>query len=167
MVDGEAVTSTRGSRSSDFGSLLGAWSFLGWVGVAFLVVGGFDFLLTFVPARFGNPEWEFGTVTSALNGVPVPLLGATLLLLAAWANESVVGVRLLAALLILWGAAILGLAVIYGLTLPLAMRGFADPNIGLGLKRAIARSLVQLVVYPLVMLWLGVRGLRLARSITS
>jgi hypothetical protein len=52
-------------------------------------------------------------------------------------------------------------------TIPLAAKGFEVPNIGLGLKRAIGKSLVQLVVYPVIMAWMGIRGLKLARSLNT
>ena len=128
------------------------------------MVGGTDFLLSWFPARFGNPEWEFGTITAALNSMPAPLMGLTLLLVAVLESESAVWARILSVLLLVWAVALLGLAVIYGLTIPLAAKGFEVPNIGLGLKRAIGKSLVQLVVYPIIMLWMGIRGLKLARS---
>jgi hypothetical protein len=134
------------------------------LGFALFAVGGSDLLLSWIPARFGNPEWEFGTISAALNGMPAPLMGLTLLLVAALENESAVWARLLSVIMLVWAVALIGLAVIYGLTIPLAAKGFEVPNIGLGLKRAIGKSLVQLVVYPVALLWLGIRGLKLARS---
>src|SRR5207245_6313338 len=50
----------------DFG-----WLLLGWIGLAFALIGGGDVLLTWVPMHFGSPEWEFGTITSSLDGMPV------------------------------------------------------------------------------------------------
>ena len=167
MVGGETVTSTSGSRSAYFSLVNASWGLLGLLGFALFVVGGFDFLLNFYPARFGNPEWEFGTITGALNAMPAALLGLTLLLVAALVAESAVRARIFAVVLLLWAVFLIAMAVIYGLTLPLAARGFEVPNVGVGLKRAISRSLVQLAVYPLVMLWMGLRGLKHARAITS
>ena len=48
------------------------------VGLAFLVAGGADLVLTWFPAAFGTAEWEFGTITQTLNGLPVPTLGLAL-----------------------------------------------------------------------------------------
>jgi hypothetical protein len=167
MVGGESVSSTSPSRATGrYGSSV-AWDLLGLLGFALFVVGGTDFLLAWFPARFGNPEWEFGTITAALNGMPVPLMGLSLLLLSALESESVVWARIFSVLLLVWGVVLVGMAVIYGLTIPLAAKGFEVPNIGTGLKRAIGKSLVQLVVYPAAMVWMGVRGLRLARSVNS
>jgi hypothetical protein len=165
MVGGESVSST--SRSAGRYGRSVAWDLLGLLGFALFVVGGTDFLLSWFPARFGNPEWEFGTITAALNSMPAPLMGLTLLLVAVLESESVVWARILSVLMLAWAVALVGLAVIYGLTIPLAAKGFDVPNIGIGLKRAIAKSLVQLVVYPVSMAWMGIRGLKLARGQNS
>jgi hypothetical protein len=167
MVGGESVSSTSPLRSAGRHGRSVAWDLLGLLGFALFVVGGADFLLSWYPARFGNPEWEFGTITAALNGMPVPLMGLTLLLAAALESEAAVWARILSVMLLVWAVVLVGLAVIYGLTIPLAAKGFEVPNIGLGLKRAIGKSLVQLVVYPVTMAWMGIRGLKLARGVNS
>lgn len=167
MVGGETVSSTSGSRSSYFSLVNASWGLLGLLGFALFIAGGSDFVLAFVPARFGNPEWEFSTITGALNVMPASLMGLVLLLVSAAVAESAVRVRILSVMLLLWAVFLIAMAVIYGLTLPLAARGFDVPNVGVGLKRAIFRSLVQFAVYPIVMLWLGARGLKLARTITA
>jgi hypothetical protein len=140
---------------------------LGLLGFALFAVGGTDFLLTWIPARFGNPEWEFATITAAMSAMPASLLGLTLLLVMSLEKEAPVPARIWSVALILWALALVGVAVIYGLTLPLAARGFAEPTVGIGLKKAIVRTLVQLSVYTIMMLWMGIRGLRLARSVTT
>jgi hypothetical protein len=167
MVGGERVSSTSTSRSAGRFVPPVAWDLLGWLGFALFVVGGADFLLTWFPERFGNPEWEFGTITASLNAMPASLMGLTLLLVWALHDEAPGRARIFSTVLLVWAVALLALAVVYGLTLPLAVRGLSVPEIGVGLKRAIARTLVQLAVYPIVMAWMGIRGFRLARSITA
>lgn len=167
MVGGESVSSTSPSRSAGRYGPSVAWDLLGLVGFALFVVGGTDYLLAWFPPRFGNPEWEFGTITAAFNAMPAALLGLTLLLVTSLASGSAVWARILSIVLLLWAAFVLAMAVIYGLTLPLAARGFADPNLGVGLKRAIIRTLVQIAVYAVVMLLMGVKGLKLARTVAE
>lgn len=48
------------------------------VGYALLALSLFDIIAIFVPALFTNPAWEFQTVNSLVERVPVPLLGAVL-----------------------------------------------------------------------------------------
>jgi hypothetical protein len=164
MVGGEKVSSTGASRSAGRYSPQVAWDLLGLLGFALFVVGGSDFLLTWIPARFGNPEWEFATITAAMSAMPASVLGVTLLLVTSLQRESAISARLWSVVLLGWAAWLIGVAVIYALTLPLAANGFAHPTVGVGLKKAIVRTAVQLAVYPVVMVWIGVRGLRLARA---
>ena len=117
-----------------------------WMGVLFLVVGGADFLLTWIPADFGNAEWEFGTVTASLNGLPVPVLGLTLMLVGAVAGErgwpaALVFLTGILALLVLLGGALL-----WAMTAPQAVQTVPDA-IRLGLYKALAKTGVQLVAY--------------------
>ncbi len=48
------------------------------VGYALLALSLFDVIAIFVPALFTNPAWEFQTVNSLVERVPVPLLGTVL-----------------------------------------------------------------------------------------
>ena len=127
-----------------------AWLLVASAGVIFLVVGGLDTVLTFIPSAFGTTEWEFGTVTASLNGLPLPVLGAALLagagLVRGWRKV----VRTLAVGMILVALAVLALGVIYLTTLPQALSAAQQAGgIGtIGIKRAMVKTLVQLVAYP-------------------
>ena len=151
------------SASGPFSAPLGAWTLLGLVGWVFLVVGGMDVGLVWYPAAFGNPAWEFGSVTAALNGLPLPLMGLALILAAASARgkATVVKVAIGTAALALVG--VLGAGVLYGLTAPIAVRSVSEPLASSGLGKAILRSVVQLVAYPVALVVLMVQGRRLLR----
>lgn len=120
---------------------------LTWVALAFVVLGGFDVALAWWPAFFGNPEWEFGTYTATLNNLPIVLLGFGLVVVVGIARGRVV---------LLWLAAIAGLVIalallatmfMYATDIPIAFRSVTDPVARLGLKKAVAKSLVQSAVY--------------------
>ncbi|HAZ49937.1 MAG TPA: hypothetical protein DCZ55_37170 [Cyanobacteria bacterium UBA11371] len=51
---------------------------LRWVGYGLLVLALFDFITTLVPLRLQNPFWEFQTLGTLVERVPVPLLGLAL-----------------------------------------------------------------------------------------
>ncbi len=51
---------------------------LRWVGYGLLVLTLFDFISTLVPLRLQNPFWEFQTLGTLVERVPVPLLGLAL-----------------------------------------------------------------------------------------
>jgi hypothetical protein len=134
-----------------------AWAVLGWTALAFLVVGGFDFALTWYPPDFGNREWEFGTVTASLNGLPILLIGIALLLAASiqtgrrwWAILATVA----SLVMLVWVA--VG-AVLWATNVPLALES-VPPELAVGIKKSLAKTVVQSVVYPLVLTFLLVRA---------
>jgi len=135
------------------------WAVLGWIGLAFVVVGGTDFALVWFPLGFGTREWEFATVTQAFNGLPILLLGIGLLLVAServerrWWRLLALGaaVGLLAWVLAgvaLWASNV-GLALS---TVPEELRS--------GVRKAVARTAVQSTVYPVMLAYLSWRAWR-------
>ena len=123
-----------------------SWLVLGWIGLVFLVVGGSDFALVWFPLNFGNPEWEFGTVTQSFNGLPILLLGLGLLTAAAkeverrWWGLLALGAALG---LLLW---VLVAFVFWATNVSLALETVPD-DLELGIQRAIAKTLLQSVAY--------------------
>jgi hypothetical protein len=142
-------------QSPDFG-----WYLLGWVGLVFALVGGTDLLLTWYPLNVGNPEWEFGTVSATLDGLPVPALGFALLLGAGVAGGKRWLVRTMAVVLVLLAAVIVLAAVLYATNVPIALQSVTDPLIRTGLKKAIAKTTTQAVLYPIAFVWIAVKAWR-------
>lgn len=143
-----------------------AWAALGWIGLAFLVVGGADFALTWYPMDFGNREWEFGSVTASFNGLPILVLGLGLLL----TSSVLTGRRwwaLLAALvafgLLVW--IVVGV-VLWITTVPLALQT-VPIEVATGMKKAVAKTAVQSVVYPVLMAFIAMRALGAFRGRTG
>ena len=135
-----------------------AWAALGWAALALLVVGGADFLLTWYPPDFGNREWEFGTVTSSLNGLPILLLGIGLLLAASIQTDRRWWTALAAAaafVMVLW---VLAAAVLWATNVPLALRS-VPAELAAGIRKSLVRTTVQVVVYPLVLAYLAMRSI--------
>jgi len=139
------------------------WYLLGWTALAFLLVGGVDFALTWYPPDFGNREWEFGTVTASLNGMPILLLGISLLLGASlrtgrrwWAVLALVA----SLVMLLW--VVVG-AVLWATNIPLALRSVPD-QLALGIKKSLVKTVVQSLVYPLILAFLMVRSAGALRS---
>lgn len=149
-----------GSVPSDSG---GSWLILGWIGLVFLVVGGTDFALVWFPLNFGNPEWEFATVTQSFNGLPILLLGLGLLAVAAaeterrwWSTLALVA----AAGLLLW--VLVGTAF-WASNVSLALETVPD-ELELGIQRAVAKTLVQSIAYSTALGYLVWRGWAVARG---
>ena len=132
----------------------------GALGLAFAVIGLGDLALAWFPAAFGSPEWEFGTATTTLNGMPVPAMGLVLLLGAALAAGRPRLTRGVSVLLLVLAVAILVVGFLWATTLPMAFRPVTNEVVRLGLQKAVAKTALQLLVYPPLFIVLGVAGWR-------
>jgi hypothetical protein len=140
-------------EAPDFG-----WYLIGWIGLVFAIIGGFDLLLTWYPPNLASPEWEFGTVSAMLDGLPVPTLGFVLLLGAGVARGQRWLVRTMATVLLVSAVLIVAAAFLYATTVPMALQSVPDPMILTGLKKAIAKTSVQAVVYPFAFIFIAVKA---------
>jgi hypothetical protein len=133
-----------------------SWRLLGWTGWLFVVVGGVDSLLTWLPLSLGQPEWEFGTVTASLNGLPLPVLGLVLVLGASLVAGRVVMARVVAVLMVILALCVLAAGLLYALNVPLALRAVTDPVARQGVLKAMTKTIVQVVAYPTGLITLAV-----------
>jgi hypothetical protein len=124
-----------------------AWHLLAWLAVAFVVVGLIDILVAWTPLRIGTPEWEFGTVTGTLNNLPVPAMGLILLLASGAALErrgQVVAALGVAVLLLM---VLLLMAVLYGLTAPLAWKAGTEAVGRSAVGGSMLKSMAAFIAY--------------------
>ena len=155
LVQQPGAPKARLDQAPDFG-----WTLFGWLGLVFTAVGGVDLLLTWYPLHFGNPEWEFGTVSASLDGLPVFSMGLVMLLGTAAANGrrwlmlAMIVVLAVMAMLIVAGA------ILYVTNVPIALKAVTQPAIRTGLKKAIAKAAAQSVLYPTAYAWLAWKAWR-------
>lgn len=158
ILSSSAPADPPGRSGESEGSGNAVWA---WVGLTFLVVGGVDLLLTWYPLDMGNREWEFGSYTAAMNGLPVPVLGLAALLHAGKDGRRwVLAIAALAALGLL-GMVLLG-GVLWATGIPLAMEA-VPAQLAVGLKKALVKTAVQGVAYTAFLgyvLWRAARGVR-------
>jgi hypothetical protein len=109
------------------------WELLAWIGIVFLVVGGTDLLLGWIPVRFGNPEWEFGTVSRTFDNLPITALGLVLVLASVAARGIDWAIRATSLLALVLAAVLVVGLVVYALDIPLAFRVVTDPAARSGL----------------------------------
>lgn|SRR5574341_444297 len=147
------------SPSPEFG-----WYLLSWIGLVFAAVGGVDLLLTWYPTQFGNAEWEFGTVSAALDGLPVMTLGLALLLGAGAVQGERWLVRTMAIVFAALAVLILLAAILYVTNVPIALKAVSQPMIRTGLKKAIVKAAGQSILYPLAFLWIALKAWRHAAA---
>lgn len=138
------------------------WPVLDWVGLAFLLMGLVDLALAWFPLGFGNPEWEFGTISATLNGMPLLTIGVVLLHVSGtmlgrrWQMRAIAGTAITLALLLV------AAAMLYLTVYPIALRqGGADNSLVLaGLQKAGFKAAALFVIYVVLFLRVGITGFR-------
>lgn len=128
-----------------------------------MLVGGIELAMTIYPPE-RSPEWEFATAVALVSGLPVPTMGLALVLASALKRRAKRTARGAAVLAILGAVAIaLGL-VIFGLTVPIAMRFVNDQFVRLGIVKAVIKTTAQGMIYMLGLAVLGYQGWRRSKS---
>jgi hypothetical protein len=140
---------------------LGAWRILGWVGVAYVVMSAIDILMGWYPLRFGSPEWEFGTISATMGALSLPTLGLFLILSSAISRERAGVARIVGIVMALLAVLLLGLAILYFTTVPLALKAVAPNEVAsLGMKKAIIKWLILFVGYEALYIIGALKGIR-------
>ena len=135
--------STRGVRTAPALDITEVgWQVLGWVGLAMLVAALGTIASVWVPVRFGNLDWEFGTVADSFVAMPLLIIGIGACLASAVARQRrkatlAIGVGLL--LLLLW---LLASGVVFSTTAVVAWQRAEEASglVAVGVKRVIART---------------------------
>ena len=140
------------------------YTLLALLGAAFAVIGLVDLLLLWVPPQFGNPAWEFGTLSQTFDSLPMAGLGLGLLTLGLLRHPRArprlvraasVGLALLTLVLV-------GLGLLYVTAVPAVLKATPVETLD-PLGRAVVKNLVEIVVYVAIfaaistLLWRGVR----------
>jgi hypothetical protein len=137
-----------------------AWLVLGTVGIAFALVAAVDLVLVWYPLGFGNREWEFGTVTAVFGGLPLLLTGAGLGIASGLQRGRGLLVRVMSGFLILLALLLVVMLVLYSRTLSAALGSSPDPLVVTGIRKAIAKTLLQGVMYTAASGVMGISGWR-------
>jgi hypothetical protein len=129
-------------------------------GVFIVLLGWVDILVGWFPVGFGSAEWEFGAVSATVDGLPFSTLGLAALLLGALASGSRRGLWLAA----VWTAWVLVVllagAVLYGLTVPVALGALGPAGLQDPLGRAVIKTSSLLVIYLCFYCWMGLQAIR-------
>lgn len=141
-----------------------AWTLIGWIGLAFVLMGIADISLGFYPLAFGNVEWEFGVISGTLNGFAIPTMGAYLMLSSAVARNRPNVVRGVAVAMLAVAVCLVILGLLYLSVVPVAIRAVDRSEVVLlGMKKAIVKGGVLLFAYWLLYLLGGIKGWRAAK----
>lgn len=138
-----------------------AWNLLQWTGLAFVGLGSIDLVLAWFPVGFGNPEWEFGTISASLNGLALPTLGLLLIVASAIRLDQRITRKCLAIVLALLSVSLLALAAMYFTVVPLALNQAKDNLlVESGLRKAAIKAGAFFVVYVALFTYGGVQAWR-------
>jgi hypothetical protein len=142
-----------------------AWTVLGVLGAAFVLMGLTDILLGIYPPSIGNPEWEFGVVSSILNGFAIPTMGGYLLLASLLARSKPTAARVVSILAIIVAFLLVIMGLLYLTVVPMALKSVAaNPVLALGMKKAMVKGVLFLVAYVVLFQYAGMRGLRATKQ---
>jgi hypothetical protein len=142
---------------------LRGWHALLVTGVVLLIVGGTDLALLLFPLKFGDLEWEFGTMSALYNGLPVPSMGAALILAGGLATERAGAVVAVLLWCVIMTVVLLGGSVLYLLNIPLALRSVAPEVERAPLYSAVAKACVAAAAYLALHCVLGYSAARFLR----
>ncbi len=162
---GRSAVAKGSAAQFPYGQLI-AWRFLGWLGVAYLVMSLIDLGLGWYPLGFGSSEWEFGTVSATLNGLAIPTLSLYLILCSAIVRERINVVRAVSIAMICIAVFMAILFLLYLTAVPLALRSVtANPIIHQGMKKAIVKASALFVGYEILLITAPIKSLRRRNSI--
>lgn len=128
---------------ASYGGEIGiGWQVLGWVGLALLVAALGTIATVWLPARFGNVDWEFGTVADSFVALPLLILGLGGTLASAIARGRSTALLMLGigfVLLLIW---LVASGVVFSTTAVMAYQRAAEVGgpLAVGVKRVIART---------------------------
>ena len=151
------------SEESPFPSPLGrglGGTLIGAVGIAFLAVGFADLLLAWLPLSFGQPEWEFGTVTATLDGLPIFVIGLALVVADASRRGASRSLRFAAVTCLVLALSLTAMVALYATVVPLALQSVPEGGVRVGLLKAVGKTTIQALVYPVLLAWMGVLAWR-------
>jgi len=118
-----------------------------------------------IPRSVGVPQWQIGPVDRAYDALPLATLGLGLPLAAGVASGRRKLVLLMAILLIPLGTLLLLTPLLYVSGLVIAWYHGRDPVRQFGLKDGVVTmGAWRATVYPLLYLWLGLKGVRWAHG---
>jgi hypothetical protein len=136
-------------------------------GATFAIIGLVDLALMWYPLRLGSAPWEFGTLSSTFDNLPMTALGVALVTLGVirhpWLGAT--WVRGVAVLYVILGVLLLGMAVLYGLAAVEVIGRAPQESMG-AFKRALVKNVVEIVAYLgatsflAVACWRGVERVR-------
>ena len=138
----------------------------GWIGLLLLLAALIDYALALYPSAFGNPEWETGTISQLVAGLPLVTIG----LAGLWASGAGLArrwlLRLLGVVFLVAAAAVIAMLVLFSTNIPTALRATEGVS-HLGIIKLVAKTLTTGFMFSVAYIVMGVLSLRQTRGVPS
>lgn len=122
------------------------WNVAMWIGTALVLIGWSDVIMGMYPYRVGNPDWEFGAISAALDSMALGTIGIA----AAAIGALVSGRRRMLQAISLFTGLVVGFLVsaivLYGLSIPVILKA-VPAAMQTQFSIAIAKALLLAVTY--------------------
>lgn len=158
---GASPTTTATARVAP--DVVRAWRWVTWFSLVLTMAGLADWLLVWLPVRFGSPEWEFGTIVASISGLPLITMGFAGLLGSAVARGIRWQIVVVATLLLIWTACILASLALFLLDVPIALRSVSGVA-HIGIVKATTKTLFLGTLFSTAYLVAGLGALRQLRD---
>ena len=125
-----------------------------------------DYALALVPSGFGNAEWETGTISQLVAGLPLITIGLGLL----WVSGGYLARRwlllVLGVVFFVAGTGVLALLVLFATNIPTALRA-TEGDAHLGIVKLVMKTLILGLVFSVAYIVMGVLSWRQSRGASS
>ena len=118
------------------------------------------------PLNWYLVQWRFQTELAVVNAAPVMLIGAFIIAVVAWADESISTLKLLGILLVTFGVILLPVAAMLGLD-GMQLRQMARSELRGPLRNNIIVSGLRAGLAALAAIGLGIGAMNAAKSLVS
>jgi hypothetical protein len=142
-----------------------AWRWVGWFSLVLSLAGVGDWLIAWIPMRFGSAEWEFGTIAATFSGLPLVTMGFAGLLGSAVVRGIRWQVITIASAMLLVALFVLGASLVFLLDVPVALQAVGGIA-RLGILKATAKTMLLGSLFFVAFLVAGIAALRYSRRIT-
>jgi len=162
LVTGEKTPVVLGAAVSapDFATV---WRVALLAGIVLAFVGLVDIAFVWYPPRWANVDWEFGSVSTTFDALPLPTIGLVSVLVAAASRGRRLPMRLMGALILFLALVLVVFAVVYVLDAPVVVQA-VDPQARATVKRAMMKTGLMAAAYIVLYIVLGVWALRRVRA---
>ena len=141
-----------------------AWKMLFLLGLGVALVGLTDLAMLVYPARLSSLDWEFGTISGIIDGLPLVTLGFGIMTASAVARGWLAGRRFMIGVTLVAAVIVVLMVIVFVLDIPAALRA-VDPALRPTIKKAAAKTSAMGLIYSLLYATLGIWVWRLRGTV--